>query len=184
MRPVSASFFISLDGVVEAPEKWHLPYFTDEMGATIGQAMAESDALLIGRRTYDEWVSYWPNQDESQNPMAARMNGVQKYVASHSLESADWQNTTVLSGNLRDEVTKLKEQPGQTIAINGSATLVRSLIRDGLIDELRLMVHPVLLGSGARLFEGADESAPLELVESKSYSNGVLDLTYRPAAAS
>jgi dihydrofolate reductase len=183
MRKVVASFFVSLDGVVEAPEKWHFPYFNDEMGAAIGASMASSDAFLLGRRTDEEWAAFWPEQDPADSPMAEAINGMPKFVVSRSLDEVGWQNSTLLKGDLGEEVSKLKEQAGKDISISGSATLVRSLIREGLLDELRLMVHPVLVGSGRRLFEEAEDVAPLELVASETFSTGVLNLTYRPASA-
>ena len=181
MRKVVASLFLSLDGVMEAPEKWHLPYFNEEMGAVIGEAISTTDAFLLGRRTYEEWAGYWPDQSVDENPMAAAINGLPKYVASTTLDKVSWQNSTLLGDDVAGEVSKLKQQPGKDISISGSATLVRSLLRDGVLDELRLMVHPVVLGSGGRLFENGTGQTPLELVESKTFSTGVLDLTYRPA---
>jgi dihydrofolate reductase len=182
MRKVVASEFISLDGVVESPDKWHFPYFNDQMGDAIGAAMAASDAMLMGRVLYEEWAAFWPNQDPDENPVAARMNGVRKYVVSTTLEEPlEWQNSTLIGDNVAEEISKLKEQPGKDISISGSPTLVRSLLEDGLLDELRLMVHPIVVGSGKRLFgEGSDQKA-LQLVDSKTFSTGVLYLTYQPA---
>jgi dihydrofolate reductase len=182
MSKVSASFFISLDGVVEAPETWQRPYFSDEMGAVIGQSLAATGAFLLGRRTYQEWAAFWPQQDPGELPMAHAINTLPKYVVSRSLDDAEWQNSTLLKGDLAAEVAKLKQQTDKEIAINGSATLVRSLLAAGLIDELRLMVHPVIVGSGARLFEPSTPQVPLELAESQAFSTGVLNLTYRPAS--
>lgn len=183
MRQVVASLFVSLDGVVEAPEKWHFPYFNDEMGAVIGESMAASDGFLLGRRTYEEWAAFWPAQDPQKNSMAPAMNAKRKFVASRSLGDATWENSTILRGELAEEVTKLKDQEGKQISISGSGTLVRSLLNEGLLDELRLMVHPVLLGRGGRLFEESEAHVPLELTHSQSFSTGVLNLTYRPASA-
>ena len=183
MRKVVASLFLSLDGVMEAPEKWHLPYFNEEMGAVIGEAISTTDAFLLGRRTYEEWAGYWPDQSVDENPMAAAINGLPKYVASTTLDQVTWQNSELLGDDVAGAVSKLKQQPGKDISISGSATLVRSLLNDGLLDELRLMVHPVVLGSGGRLFENGTGQAALELVESKTFSTGVLDLTYRPDAS-
>jgi dihydrofolate reductase len=180
---VTASFFISLDGVVEAPETWHTPWFDDEMGATIGQAMASTGAFLLGRRTYEEWAAYWPQQDPGANPMAGAINGLPRYVASRTLREAAWQGSTVLGGELAEEVPRLKERHDGDVAISGSATLVRSLVEAGLLDELRVMVHPVLVGRGARLFEDAPAPASLELAESRAFGSGVLSLTYRPVHA-
>jgi dihydrofolate reductase len=177
MRRVIASLFLSLDGVVESPEEWHFPYFNDEMGAAIGQAMSEADAFLLGRVGYQEWAEYWPAAD---NEMAAYMNGTRKYVVSTTMTTAEWENSTVLRGDVSEEIPKLKEQPGKNITISGSATLVRSLLDRNLLDELRLMVHPIVVGSGRRLFENGSERRALELVESRSFGTGVVYLTYRP----
>lgn len=180
MRKVVANLFISLDGVVESPETWHFPYFNEEMGAAMGATMTSSDAFLLGRRTYEQWAAFWPTQDPGENPMAHAINGMPKFVASTTLDAVEWQNSTLLEGDVRDAVTRLKSRAGGDIAITGSATLVRSLLADGLLDELRLMIHPVVVGSGARLFDDGDQ-VPLELVESETFSTGVLNLAYRPA---
>ncbi len=182
MSNLIASFFVSVDGVVEAPETWHFPYFNDEMGAVIGRSMASSDAFLLGRRTYDEWAAYWPTQDPAETPLAGAMNGTPKFVVSRSLERADWQNTTVLDGDATDAVRRLKQECDGDILVSGSATLVRSLLQEGLVDELRLLVHPVVVGAGARLFDERTPRQPLELVDSQAFTTGVLNLTYRPAA--
>ena len=182
MRKVVASEFVSLDGVVESPDKWHFPYFNDQMGDAIGVAMATSDAMLMGRVLYEEWAAFWPKQDPDENPVAARMNGVRKYVVSTTLEEPlEWQNSTLIGDNVAEEISRLKEQPGKDISISGSPTLVRSLLEDGLLDELRLMVHPIVVGSGKRLFEEGGDQKALQLVDSKTFSTGVLYLTYQPA---
>jgi dihydrofolate reductase len=182
MRKVVASEFVSLDGVVESPEKWHFPYFNEQMGDAIGAAMAASDAMLMGRVLYEEWAAFWPNQDPDENPVAARMNGVRKYVVSTTLEEPlEWQNSTLIGDNVAEEISRLKEQPGKDISISGSPTLVRSLLQEDLLDELRLMVHPIVVGSGRRLFEDGGDQKALELVDSKTFSTGVLYLTYQPA---
>jgi dihydrofolate reductase len=183
MRKLTASFFISLDGVVEAPQNWHLPYFNDEMGAVIGEAIADSDTFLLGRRTYEEWSAFWPYQDAAVNPMAAAMNETPKVVVSMTLDRVDWQNSTLLEGDLSEAVTALKAKPGKNIGMSGSATLVRSLLEKGLVDELRLLVHPLVVGSGSKLFENGTRAVSLELVDSRPFSTGVVDLTYRPVAA-
>jgi dihydrofolate reductase len=183
MRRVVASEFVSLDGVMEAPDKWHFPYFDDEMGETIGSAMAEADAMLMGRVLYEEWAAFWPNQDPDENPVASRMNGVRKYVVSTTLEGPlGWNNSTLIRENVAEEIAGLKRQTGGDISISGSGSLVRSLLRDGLIDEVRLMVHPVVVGSGKRLFEEGSERIALELVDSRTFSTGVVYLTYRPVS--
>jgi dihydrofolate reductase len=180
VRRVIVSEFVSLDGVIESPEKWHFPYFNDEMGQAIGSAMAEADAMLMGRVLYEEWAAFWPNQDPDENPVAARMNGVRKYVVSTTLqEPLEWQNSTLIGDNVAEEISRLKEQPGKDISISGSGTLVQSLLRDDLIDELRLLVHPIVVGSGKRLFADGGDRKPLELVDSKTFSTGVVYLTYQ-----
>jgi dihydrofolate reductase len=181
MRRLVASQFLSLDGVMEAPETWHFPYLDDEMGAVIGEAISETDAFLMGRRTYEEFAAFWPGQPVDEDPIAAAMNGLPKYVASNTLKEVGWENSTLLGDDVVGEVRKLKDQPGKDISITGSATLIRSLLAEGVIDELRLMIHPVVVGSGRRLFENGTGQTPLELVESKTFSTGVLNLTYRPA---
>jgi dihydrofolate reductase len=182
MRRVVASEFVSLDGVMEAPEKWHFPYFDDEMGQEIGAAMGQADAMLMGRVNYEEWADFWPQQDPEENPAAVHMNGVRKYVVSTTLkEPLGWNNSTLIGGNVAEEIDKLKRQPGKDIGIVGSGTLVRSLLQEELLDELRLMVHPVVLGSGKRLFEEGGDPKALELVDSKTFGTGVLYLTYQPA---
>jgi dihydrofolate reductase len=183
MRKLVASLFLTLDGVMEAPEKWNFPFFNDEMGAVIEEAMASTDAFLLGRRTYEEWAAFWPSQPTEQNPMAEVINGTQKYVVSTTLDEVTWQNSALLGPDLAEEVSRLKRQPGKDISISGSATLVRWLLGEGLLDELRLMIHPVVLGSGRRLFENGTGPANLELVDSETFSTGVLNITYRPASA-
>jgi dihydrofolate reductase len=181
MSKVVASLFLSLDGVMEKPQEWNSPYFNEEMGAVIGEAMSTTGAFLLGRRTYEEWAAFWPHQSSDELPMAETINSLPKYVASTTLDEVTWQNSILLDGDVAVEVAKLKQQPGRDIAVNGSATLVRSLLREGLLDELRLMVHPVVLGSGRRLFEDGTDKVALELVASETFRTGVLNLTYRPA---
>jgi dihydrofolate reductase len=182
MRKLISSFFISLDGVVEAPDKWHFPYFDDEMGQAVGNAIAETDTMLLGRRGYEEWAAYWPQQDPASDPFVSIMNEMPKVVVSTTLDKVDWLNATLLEGDLANGVNALKAKPGKIIGMSGSATLVRSLLEQGLLDELRLLVHPLVVGKGARLFPNGSPSVPLELVDSRTFQTGVVDLTYRPAA--
>jgi dihydrofolate reductase len=181
MRKIVAGLFISLDGVVESPDQWHFPYFNDEMGEAIAAQVAESDTMLFGRVTYEEFAGYWPHQG-SEVEMADQMNYTPKLVVSSTLDAAEWQNTTLVKGNVVEELTKLKQQPGKDISIVGSGTLVRSLLRDGLLDELRLLVHPIVVGSGRRLFPDGTDQMPLRLVDARTFSTGVLYATYRLAA--
>jgi dihydrofolate reductase len=184
MRKIVAGLFISLDGVVEAPHEWHFPYFSDEMGAAVDAQIAASDAMLLGRVTYEEFAGYWPQQG-SEVELADHMNNTPKYVVSNTLQNVDaWQNSTLINGDVNAALTELKQQPGKNLAITGSATLVRSLLRDGLLDELRLLVHPVVVGRGKRLFPDGTDQQGLELVDSQTIPNGVLYLTYQPAQSS
>ena len=181
MRKIVAGLFVSLDGVVESPEKWQSPYFNEEMGAEIGSQMAASDTLLLGRRTYEEFAAFWPQQGDA-GP-AGFMNNMPKLVVSATLRAVEWQNSSLISGDVADHLAKLKSQPGKNILVAGSPTLVGWLLRWNLLDELGLMVCPVLVGRGARLFDDDGDQVPLSLVGSKTLSTGVLNLTYRPAAA-
>ena len=182
MRKVVAAEFLSLDGVMESPDQWHFPYFNDEMGQAVGEGFETSDALLMGRVLYEEWVAFWPQQDPEENPVAATMNNVSKYVVSTTLEGPlEWNNATLIGDNVAEEISELKRQPGKDIVISGSGALVRSLLEYGLLDELKLMIHPIVVGSGKRLFEDGEKQTALELVESKTFSTGVIYVTYKPA---
>ena len=181
MRRVGAWELVSLDGVMERPEEWAFSYSDDEMGEASASGMAASDALLLGRVTYEHLAAYWPNQPGGE-PMVDYINSVPKYVVSGTLEEPlAWNNSTIISGNVAEEIARLKRQPGKDITILGSGTLVRSLLRDGLLDELTLMVHPVVLGSGKRLFEDRSDARALMLASSRTFSTGVVSLAYRPA---
>lgn len=176
MGSITSSLFISLDGVIEAPETWHFDYFDDEMGAAVGELMGSSDATLLGRQTYDEFAGYWPNADPD-DPFTAQMNGARKYVVSNTLTDATWENSTVISGDVQAELTRLKRDT--RLGTTGSATLVRWLLEEGLVDELHLLVHPVVVGHGKKLFaDGA--KVPLRLVSATTFKTGVLHLVYAP----
>lgn len=179
MRKIVASLHVSLDGVMESPETWASAYSNDEMERANEAGEAASDALLMGRLTYRVLADYWPHQS-SDVPIADYINTTPKFVVSKTLETVDWQNSTLIRGNVVEELIKLKRQPGKDITIVGSATLVRSLLRDNLLDELRLMIPPIVVGKGKRLFAEGSEQA-LELVDSQTFDTGVLSLTYRPA---
>jgi dihydrofolate reductase len=180
MRKIIASLFISLDGVVEAPETWHFPYFNDEMGAVVGAQAADSDTMLLGRKTWQGFAEYWPQQGPEVE-MATQMNEVAKLVVSTTLSDVDaWQNSTLLKGDPIEALKALKDGPGKTINTVGSVTLVRSLLRAKVLDELHLLVHPIAVGHGQRLFDEG-ETQPLELVSNDTFSTGVLHSVYRPA---
>lgn len=182
MRKIVAGTFVSLDGVMESPDQWHFPYFDDAMGEAVDAQMAEGDAMLLGRVTWEEFASYWPEQPNEVEP-AEFMNGVAKYVVSTTLDNVDkWQNSTLINGNdFVEEIRKLKEQPGKNINVTGSAKLVQSLLQEGLLDELKLLVHPIVVGKGKRLLAGDTGQVPLKLADSKIFDTGVLYLTYVPA---
>jgi len=180
MRRIVAGLFMSLDGVVESPEQWQLPYFNDEMGQAIGAMMAESDTLLLGRRTYQDFAAFWPNQP-SGAPFADYMNTTPKLVVSTTLDRLEWQHSTLLDGDVMEQLTKLKQQPGRNLNITGSGTLVRSLLREDLLDELRLMVCPVVVGRGRHLFEDGSQQKALTLLAATTFSTGVLSLVYQRA---
>src|ERR671910_1615037 len=144
--------------------------------------MAEADAMLLGRVTYQEFASYWPYQNSADQPFTDYLNNTPKFVVSTTLaEPLEWQNSTLIQENVAEEIAKLKQQPGKNIGITGSGTLVRSLLQDDLLDELSLLVHPIVVGSGKRLFPDGGDLKALKLVDSKTFGTGVLYLTYRPA---
>lgn len=177
-RRLAATLFISLDGVVESPEKWSFPYWNDEIGKFKLEELRATDALLLGRVTYEAFAASWPGRKDPDG-FADRFNAMPKYVASRTLTKLEWNNSHLLSGDLGRAVAKLKEEPGQDIVIHGCPGLIRSLIPHDLIDEYRLLVYPLVLGRGKRLF---DESirANLKLVESKAFSTGVVKAVYQP----
>jgi dihydrofolate reductase len=179
VRKIKSNFFISLDGVVESPDKWHFQYFDDEMGAAVGAGFATTDAMLMGRVLYDEWAAYWPGHGDE--PFGDVMNSMKKYVVSNSLQAAEWENSEIISGDVAQKLTDLKAQDGGDIAMSGSPTTVRWLLRQGLVDELNLLVHPIAVGQGlARLFSTDEPSIPLELLSAETFKTGVLSLSYAP----
>jgi dihydrofolate reductase len=180
VRKVVAVELVSLDGVMEAPEEWAFLYSNEEMEAANAKGMAASDAMLLGRTTYEGLAAFWSHQPAG-TPMVDYINNVRKFVVSSTLEEAGWNNSTLLQDNALEQIAGLKQQPGKDITIIGSANLVRSLLKAGLLDELRLMVHPVVLGGGKRLFEDGGEQEILELVGSETFGTGVISLAYRPS---
>lgn len=178
MRKVAAGLFSTIDGVVEAPDQWQHA-FDAEMGAALTRMLDEQDAVLLGRVTFTEWAGYWPTSTDE--PFASWINGTQKYVASTTLTSVDeWANSTLIPGSLAEFVGDLKQQAGGTIGTAGSPTLVRSLIEEGLLDELTLIISPVVAGSGrARLFPDTATPRTFELVAAQPTSTGAIVATYR-----
>jgi dihydrofolate reductase len=189
MRKVVASIFVTVDGVVEDPGGaegfdlggWSFKYGgrSDDDLKHAGDLLSRSDALLLGRKTYQGFAQAWPSM-KGANWYADRMNSLPKYVVSSTLDKAEWNNSMIIKGDVAKEVAKLKEQPGQDILIFGSAELVNGLLRHELIDEIRLLVHPVVLGRGKRLFA---EGSPVGLaaVEAKVFGSGIVLIVLKPA---
>jgi dihydrofolate reductase len=178
MRKIVSGLFISLDGVIEDANDWIGPWFNGELGQAVGGMIAGQDAMLLGRRTYDSFAAHWPHQE---GEMADTMNGTAKYVVSDTLESAGWQNTTLINGDVTAEVTALKQRDGKNIGMTGSGTLVRYLLGQGLIDELHLFIFPIVLGGGVRLFPDGTKRLPLTVLSSQTFETGVIHVTYASA---
>lgn len=177
MGRIVSNFFISLDGVVEAPDQWHFPYFDDEMGAVVFSGMETQGAFLLGRRLYDQWSEYWPaNKDE--DGFGPYINNLKKYVVTHRpLEGDVWNNTTPIAEDHVAAVQAVKDETEGDIGMSGCATTVRWLIANNLLDELALLVHPIAVAKGQRLFEDTG-TVPLKLTHSSTLSSGVLHLRY------
>ena len=184
MRNVVSTLFISLDGVTESPDQWQFDHFDEDMMEAMMTALAEIDTILLGRVTYEEWSSYWPTSTDE--PFASFINNTPKVVVSTTLDKVEWgkwNKISLIKDNLAQEIAKLKQLPGKNIGVNGSPTLVRSLVQQDLLDELNLTVHPVIAGHGKRLFKDGDNLKRLKLVANKSTSTGVAILTYTPVKA-
>jgi dihydrofolate reductase len=182
MRKVVSWLFISLDGVVEAPNEWQFDVMDDDMLGDITAQTDAEDAILFGRVTYQDFAPYWPTSTDE--PFASHINKVPKYVVSTTLDKVEWgkwEKPTLIKGNLANEINTLKQKPGKNIGVSGSPTLVRSLLRENLLDELKLMVHPVVVGKGKRLFTEDVDLKRLQLVDSKVTGTGVVIVTYQPA---
>jgi dihydrofolate reductase len=178
MRRIVWSEYISLDGVVDEPGQWSIPYFSDDLAKYKYDELFASDALLLGRITYEAFAASWPTMEELEGDFAVRMNTLPKYVASTTLEKAEWNNSTVIRENVTERVATLKDQSGEDILIGGSGTLAETLLHHNLIDEVRMLVHPIAVGAGKRLFEGGTESIGVELVDVRTFESGVVALTY------
>jgi dihydrofolate reductase len=179
MRKIVAGMMVSVDGVVEAPEAWTGPYFSQDLGQLVGSLMADADTLLLGRATYEAFAASFAGN--AGDPMAARMSAVQKAVVSTTLSRADWENTTLIGADVAGEVARLKQQPGKNINVSGSPTLVTWLLRQGLLDELNLLLFPVVVGHGKRLFEAEGNATGLTLSHSQALDSGVIQIVYSAA---
>lgn len=192
MRKLVVIEFMSLDGVVQAPGDpqedteggfehggWQRPYFDDVLMQEAAGGMAATDAQLFGRKTYDKMASFWPTVGDD-DPFARHLNSVAKYVASRSMTDAAWRNTTVLNGDVAAQVRELKSQRGGTISVLGSVDLAQTLMHHDLVDEYALAIHPIVLGSGKKLFQDGDQLRRLQLLDITPTTTGVLLTTYRP----
>jgi dihydrofolate reductase len=192
MRKLVVVEFLSLDGVYQGPGApqedteggfqhggWQMQYGDEAFGERAIQGLAETDAQLFGRKTYQIMAAYWPKAP-ADNPFANHLNSVQKYVVSKTLDTVDWEPTTVLRGDLVEDITALKDQPGKNITVLGSGVLVQSLLANGLVDELLLAIYPIVLGGGKRLFAESDRVRKLRLLDSTATSTGGLLATYAP----
>ena len=196
MRKIVVFMSLTLDGVIQAPGRsdedrrggfeyggWGQPYANPEMGKAAAQSGATTDGILLGRRTYEDFHAVWPHRTD--NPYTEVLNNTQKYIASTTLkEPLPWMNSTLLKGDAVDAVARLKHQPGKDIVVLGSGELVQSLIRGRLVDQYVLLIHPLILGSGRRLFADTGSRAALKLIDTKSTSTGVVIATYQAAETS
>ena len=183
MRKLVVSEWVTLDGVLDADsmDVWFNPYHSEERAAYITKTVHEADALLLGRVTYEMLASYWPYQKNDDNGPASKLNSAPKYVVSSTPLKATWNNSTRIKEYVVEEVTRLKQQPGQDILITGSPTLVQSLMQTDLIDEYKFLVHPIIMGSGKRFFKEGMDTTRLKLVKTQTFNLGVVLLCYQPA---
>jgi dihydrofolate reductase len=194
MRKLVVSTFLTLDGVMQAPGGpeedpsggfthggWSVNYWDDVMGQVMGEAMGRPSDLLLGRKTYEIFAAHWPHVTD--DPVADKLNSATKYVASRRLAQVDWTNSTLLAGDAAEAVRTLKDDSGPEIQVHGSSNLIQTLLEHDLVDELRLMVFPVVLGSGKHLFGDTSDKKTLQLADSRTVGDGVAILIHRPAAA-
>jgi dihydrofolate reductase len=195
MRKVIANEFMSLDGVVQAPGGadedtsggfehggWHMRYFDELSQKWVLESIVEAGGFLLGRRTYEIFAAYWPKAPEEEQVIAQPLNTKPKHVASTTLkEPLEWQNSTVLQGDISEAMAALKQEDGADVHVIGSAELVRTLIEQGLVDEFRLMIDPLLLGGGKRIFRDDGSLRTLRLVHSEVTTTGAILATYAPA---
>ena len=180
MRKIIATLFISVDGVVEAPDQWHFPYFNDEMGVAVDRVIGNIDTMIIGRKTYDTFAGAWPEREAAGGedaPFAKQLGDARKIVVTRQDLELTWRNSELLKGDLVEAAKALKEEEGTHIGISGSPSVVRQLLEGGVLDELHLLVHPIAVRTGLRLFDDGG-SIPLELISAETFETGVLNLVY------
>jgi dihydrofolate reductase len=180
MRKLTAGLFVAVDGVVEAPDQWHFPYFNAEMGAAVDAQLGAADTILLGRKTYDSFAGAWPDREADGGEDAAfakKLGNARKVVVTRQNLAFTWRNSEQLKGDLIEGVAALKREPGGDIGMSGSVSVVRQLLAAGLLDELHLLVHPIAVGHGRRFF-GEGETIPLKLLNSQAFTTGVLHLVY------
>jgi dihydrofolate reductase len=178
MRKIIVSEFLSLDGVMENPA-WTAPYWNDEVAKFKAGEDLFTDALLIGRVTYDGFSKAWPSQTSVESG-GVRINGMPKFVVSNTLKNPEWNNSHVISGNIVEEIKKLKQQDGNNLLLYGSKTLAQTLMQNDLVDQYSLLIYPIVLGTGIKLFPEGSPNMPLKLVNSQTFSNGVTAVVYEP----
>lgn len=191
---LTVTSFLTLDGVVQSNGKpepelndgfeqggWQVPFFDGDVGRLTADWIAAADAFLLGRRTYELFADHWPQVTDPTDPFATRLNSLPKYVVSTSLDQVEWNNSVLVRGDVFEEVVKLKRQPGNELQIHGSGTLIQTLMEHDLIDEYRLLIHPVVLGNGNRLFAKGTTPTALELIDTKTTSRGVVVHVYQSA---
>jgi dihydrofolate reductase len=184
MKKLIAGVFIALDGVVENPQNWHFPYFNEEMGAAVAESLGRADTVLFGRVTYEGFAAAWPARElagEADADMAKSLGDARKIVASRQHLNLTWRNSEQLTGDLLEAVAALKLEGEGLIGMSGSISVVRQLLAAGLIDELHLLVHPIAMRKGLRLFDEGEPPIPLKLLSAKTFATGVLNLVYGPA---
>jgi dihydrofolate reductase len=185
MRKITSGMFISVDGVVEDPQDWHFPYFNEEMGAAVDAQLGSVDTILLGRKTYEGFAEAWPAREAGGGedaPFAKKLGDARKVVVSNQQLEFTWRNSEQLQGDLVETVTALKNEPGGDIGMSGSVSIVRQLLDAGVLDELHLLVHPIAVRNGLRLFDETTTPLPLTLLSSATFTTGVLHLVYGPAA--
>ena len=191
MRKLVVNTFVSLDGVMQAPGGpeedpsggfehggWSFGYWDEQMQATMGEAMSKPFDLVLGRKTYEIFAAHWPY---AEDPAAERLNGATKHVASRTLDGLDWNNSTLIQGDVATAVARLKAEEGPELQVHGSAGLIQTLLAHDLVDEFRLFIFPVVVGAGKRLFGGGAVPRGFTLVASRAFTTGVIGATYRPA---